>query len=87
VAQTTTERLRPLSQFVFQEGADFAVALADHGDHRDVGRIVAGHGAEQGAFADAAAAEDADALAFAAGQQASMARMPVTSGSGVMCSR
>src|ERR1019366_2356424 len=56
-------------ELVFDECADFAVAFADHGDDRDVGRVVARHGAEQGALADAAAAENADALAFAAGQQ------------------
>ena len=52
------------AEFVFEEAADFAIAFADHGDHGDVGRVVARHGAEQGALADAAAAEDADALAL-----------------------
>ena len=58
------------AQFVFDEIADLAVALADQRDHADVGGIVARHRAEQSALADAAAAEDSDALPFAAGQQA-----------------
>ena len=57
------------AKLIFEKAADLAIAFADHGDHGDVGRIVARHGAEQRALADAAAAEDADALAFAAGQQ------------------
>jgi hypothetical protein len=54
------------SHLVFQKGAHLAVALADERDHRDVGRIVPRHGAQQGALAHAAAAEDSHALAFAA---------------------
>src|SRR6185369_2691365 len=57
------------AELVFQEAADLPVAFADHGDNRDVGRVVARHGAEKGALTNAAAAENADALAFAAGQQ------------------
>jgi hypothetical protein len=64
----TTERFNAfLAQIVLEEFADFAVAFADEGDDIDAGGTGARHGAEQGAFADAAAAEDADALAFAAG--------------------
>src|SRR5215472_9706039 len=55
---------------MLQEGAHLPVALANHGNHAYVGEVVARHGAEQRAFAHAAAAEDADALAFAAGKQA-----------------
>ena len=55
------------TQLVFEKGAHFAIALADQRDHRDIGGIVARHGAEQSALADAAAAEDPHALAFAAG--------------------
>ncbi len=57
------------AELVFEEAADLAIAFADHGDHGDVGRIVARHGAEQRALADAAAAENADALALSARQQ------------------
>ena len=55
------------TQLVIEKGANLAIALADQRDHRDVGGIVARHGAQQRAFADAAAAEDSHALAFAAG--------------------
>ena len=58
------------AQVVFEKRAHLAVALADQRDHADVRRIVARHGAEQRALADAAAAENPDALAFAARQQA-----------------
>ena len=51
---------------MFEKRADFAVAFADERDHRDVGRIVPRHGAQQRALADAAAAEDSHALALAA---------------------
>ena len=71
VATTTTDLRHALrAQIVLEKRAHFAVALADQRDHADVGRVVAAHGAEQRALADAAAAEDADALALAAGQQA-----------------
>ena len=56
-------------ELIFEEAADFPIAFADHRNHRDVGRVVARHGAEQRALSDAAAAEDADALTFAARQQ------------------
>ena len=59
-----------LAELVVDEGLDLAVAFADEGDDGDVGRVAAAHGAEQRALADARAAEDADALADAAGQEA-----------------
>src|SRR5204862_318085 len=58
------------AQLVFKKMAHLTVALADQGDHRDVGRILARHGAEQRAFSDTAAAKQSNALAHAAGQQA-----------------
>ncbi len=51
---------------MFEKRAYFAIALADQRDYGDVGGIVARHGAEQSAFANAAAAEDAHALSCAA---------------------
>ena len=64
---------RPLQAFgaeiVLEEAAHLAAALADQRDHGDVGGGAARHHAEQRALADAAAAEQADALAAAAGQQ------------------
>ena len=57
------------AQLVLQKFAHFAVALADQGDHVDIGGAMPRHRAEQRALADAAAAENADALALAAGQQ------------------
>lgn len=50
--------------------ADLPVALADQGDHADIGGTVARHAAQQRALTYAAAPEDPDPLAFAAGQQA-----------------
>ena len=58
------------AQLMFEKSAHLAVALADQRDDGDVRRIVPRHGAQQRALADAAAAENADALALAAGQQA-----------------
>ena len=66
----TTDRFEALgAEIVLEEAADFAAALADQRDDRDVGRRAARHHAEQRALADAAAAEEADALAAAAGEQ------------------
>ena len=56
-------------QFVIEKRAHLAIALADQGDHADVGVIVPRHRAEKRALADAAASEDSDALPFAARQQ------------------
>lgn len=58
------------SKFVFEKAFYFAVAFANEGDDGDVGPVVFAHGAEKRAFADTGTAEDADALAFAAGEQA-----------------
>ncbi len=70
VETTTTGASQALgAEVVLEEAAHLAAALADQRDHDDVGRGAARHHAEQRALADAAAAEDADALAAAAGQQ------------------
>ena len=58
------------AEIALDEVADFFAALADQRDHVDVGGRVAGDHAEHRRLADAAARKDADALAFAAGQQA-----------------
>ena len=64
----TTERCRPSSpEVVLDELAHLAAALADEGDHVDVGVGVAGDHAEEGGLADAGAGEDADALAACPG--------------------
>ena len=55
---------------MFEKGTHFAVALADERDDADIGLAVAAHGAEQCALPYPAAAENPDALPFAAGQQA-----------------
>src|SRR5579863_681128 len=47
-----------------------AVALADEGDDAYLRGVLPGHGAEQGAFPDAAAAEDSDSLSLSAREQA-----------------
>ena len=60
------EASRP--EVVLEERAHFAAAFADQREHDDVGLGAARHHAEQRALADAAAAEQADALAAAAGQ-------------------
>jgi hypothetical protein len=51
----------------FEELAHFAAAFADEGDDVDIGLGLAGDHAEEGGLADAAAGEDAEALAAAAG--------------------
>ena len=58
-----------LVQIFFEEFAHFAAAFADEGDDVDVGLGLAGDHAQQGGFADAAAGEDAEALAAAAGNK------------------
>ena len=54
---------------LFEELAHFAAALTDEHDDVDVRLATASDLAEQCALADAAAGEEADSLAFAAGQQ------------------
>ncbi len=49
--------------------SDFAAAFADQAEDGEVGAGVAGHHADERAFADAAAAKDADALAASAGKE------------------
>ena len=58
------------AQFIFEKRPHFAIAFAHQRDHADVGVVVPRHRAQQSAFADAAASEDAHALSFAARQQA-----------------
>ena len=50
------------AKIFFNEGLDLTATLADQPDHRDVGTGIARQHAEQHAFADAAASEEADAL-------------------------
>ena len=57
-------------QLVIDEIAHLAVSLPDESHHADVGRAIPRHRAQQGAFAYAAAAENADSLSLAAGEQA-----------------
>ena len=57
------------AQIALDEVAHFFAALADQRDHVDVGGRVARDHAQDRRLADAAAGEDADALAFAARQQ------------------
>ena len=57
------------AEVVLEELADLAAALADQGDHRDLGVGAAGDHREQAGLADAGAGEDADPLAAAAGHQ------------------
>ena len=58
------------AELLFEELAHFSVAFADHRDDADIGRVVAGHGAEQRALSNTRAAENAHTLAFADGEQA-----------------
>jgi hypothetical protein len=58
-----------LAEAVLDELAHFASALADECNHIHFGGGVAGNHAHQGAFADAAAREDADTLSVGAGEQ------------------
>jgi hypothetical protein len=58
------------AQLAGDEFAHFAASLADEGDDVDVGQAVPGDHAQQGAFADSGAGEDAHALAFAHGEHA-----------------
>ncbi len=58
-----------LSERVFEEVAHFAAAFADQPEHGEVGSGVARHHADQRALAHAAAAENADALSAAAGEE------------------
>ena len=58
-----------LAQFLFQKFADLAIAFADQTDDADIGGIVTAHATEERALTDSAAAENTDALSFAAGQQ------------------
>ena len=70
MATTTTERAQAFgTEAVFEERAYLAATLADQGDDVDVGVEALGDLAQQGALADAAAGEDADALSLTAGQQ------------------
>ena len=57
------------AQLIFEKRAHFAIALANQRDYGYVGIVVARHGSEEGALANAAAAEDSNALSLAAGQQ------------------
>ena len=57
------------TELLIEKRLDLAVALADQRDHADLGRIFSRHRAQQRALADAAAAEQADSLALAAGQE------------------
>ena len=66
-----TAREAFLAQDLVDEFLHFAAALADQADDDHVGLGVAGHHAEQHALADAAAGEQADALATTDGQQCS----------------
>ena len=54
---------------MFKEIPHFAIALADQRDDTHGGGTAARHGAQQRALSDARAAEDADPLSLAAGQQ------------------
>ncbi len=63
-------RQTELAQVALDELLQLTAALADQGDHGHVGARAARDGAEQRALADAAAREDAHALALADGQQA-----------------
>ena len=70
VATTTTRAGQALgAEVALDELAHLAAALADQGDHVDVGLGVARDHAEQRRLADAGAGEDAEALALAAGDQ------------------
>ena len=57
-------------QTLFEEFADFATTLANQANDDDFSVAVAGHHANERAFAHTRAAEDADALAAAHGEQA-----------------
>jgi hypothetical protein len=57
-------------QLVFEEAAHLAIALADHADHVTSAELWRDMEPSSVLFPHAAAAEDSDALAFAAGQQA-----------------
>ena len=54
---------------MFDEGPDFTITFADQGDDVDTCRAGPRHRSQQCAFPDAAAAKDADALTFPAGEQ------------------
>ena len=56
-------------QLFFEKAAHLAIAFADHADDRDIGGIVARHGAQQSALADSAAPENAETLPLSARQQ------------------
>ena len=71
VATTSTDLARALRlELAVEEFAHFAAALADQGDHDDIGIGVAGDIGQDRRFADARLAENADALAAPAGQKA-----------------
>ena len=70
VATMTTDFLRPrFVQVAFQKFTHFAAAFADERDDVHVGLGLRRHHAEQRGFADAAAGENAEALAAAAGHE------------------
>ena len=54
---------------MLQERANFAIALSNQRDYGYVRRVMARHGAQQGALSDAAAAENSHALSRAHGSQ------------------
>ncbi len=54
---------------MFYKSLYLAVPFAYECNHRNVGKVVPGHGAEQGAFADAASAKKADPLPLSAGEE------------------
>ena len=69
------------TQRIVQEIADLTSAFADHGNHHDVSANVAGHHAEQGAFAHTAAGKHADALPLGQRQHTIDRPHPVSSAS------
>ena len=58
-----------LAQAVVEEGTHLTAPFSDQGDDIDVGLAALGNLSQERAFADAAAGEDADALAPTQGQQ------------------